>query len=135
MPKNAELTRKQETFLLAHLSLPTLSAACRVAGISDDTARNWLKLPHVKAAYEQLRAEYVKQSLHGLVQMTEQAIAALKRNLSEEAPPALQIRAAQIVLEHVRSLHQSDELADLRNRLATVESLPVVAPMPGDQQS
>jgi len=38
-----ELTRKQEELITCLLSLPTIQAAAKAAGVADKTAHRWLK--------------------------------------------------------------------------------------------
>jgi phage terminase small subunit len=122
MAQNTELTRKQETFLLAYLTQPTLIKACEVAGITDDTGRRWLRLPHVKEALTNLRKEVLDTALDGLVRNIDKAVLTLARHLdAEETPAGSQIRAAQIMLEqsieHAKASELEQKIADLSRRL------------------
>src|SRR5579862_1551525 len=123
-PQNAadeKLTRKQQSLIAAMLSNPTLIEAARAVGVSDDTARRWLALPHVKAAYNEACNQLLDTALTGLALTVEKAIETLKRNLSEDAPPPTQVRAAHIVLEQTLAIRKMGELeqrlADLEDRL------------------
>lgn len=122
MTQNTELTRKQETFLLAYLTQPTLVKACEVAGITDDTGRRWLRLPHVKEALAGMRKEVLDAALDGLVRHVDKAIGTLARHLDcEETPAGSQIRAAQIMLEqsieHGKVSDLEQKITDLSRRL------------------
>jgi len=124
-PQNAadeKLTRKQQSLIAAMLSNPTLIEAARAVGVSDDTARRWLALPHVKAAYNEACNQLLDTALTGLALTVEKAIETLKRNLSEDAPPPTQVRAAHIVLEQTLAIRKMGELeqrlADLEDRLS-----------------
>ncbi len=120
-PQSSELTRKQERFLLAYMNAPTILAACREVGISDDTATNWLKKPHVRTALAAMRQEQLDRTLGQLAQHTTNAIAALARNIDKEAPPGVQVRAAQILLEQAIQLqkmaHIEAQIGELRAML------------------
>lgn len=121
MPQNTAISRKQETFLLAYLSLATLRAAAAAAGISEDTGQRWLKLPEVRSRYEELKQEYVEASLIGLIRHTDKAIECLAGHLTnEQTPAAQQIRAAQLILEQVVELHK---MSDLERRLIELEAV------------
>lgn len=120
MPQRATVTHKQEVFLLSYISLPTLAAACKAAGISDETGRRWLKLPEVQAAYKQMREDYLDQSLALLVSLTGAAIRTLARNLKEDAPPAVQVRAAQLLLEQSIEQHK---MSELEQKIAMLEEI------------
>jgi len=119
--KEEKLTRKQQALIAAMLSSPSLIEASRIVGISDDTARRWLALPHVRAAYNEACNQLLDTALTGLALTVEKAIETLKRNLSEDAPPPTQVRAAHIVLEQTLAIRKMGELeqrlADLEDRL------------------
>jgi phage terminase small subunit len=110
MPQNAALTRKQELFLLNYVSLPTMTSACRAAGISDDTGWRWLKLPQVKAAYQEMKQAHFDETLAALIVLARSAITTLGRNMKEDAPPGVQVRAAQLILENAIELHKISTL-------------------------
>lgn len=121
MTQNDAITRKQETFLLAYLSLPTIQAASETAGVSHDTAQRWLKLPQVQARYQELKQEYVDASLTSLLRHTDTAIETLARHMTDsETPAAQQIRAAQLLLEQVIDLHK---MSELEQKIARLEQL------------
>lgn len=121
MTQKDAITRKQETFLLAYLSLPTIQAASASAGVSHDTAQRWLKLPEIQERYQELKQEYVDASLTALLRHTDKAIETLAGHMTNaETPPAQQIRAAQLILEQVIELHK---MSDLERRLTEIEAL------------
>lgn len=121
MSQQAAISRKQETFLLSYLSLPTLRAAANAANISEDTGQRWLKLPEVHDRYEALKQEYIDASLTNLLKHTDQAIATLAKHMTNEDTPAgVQLRAAQLILEQVIELHK---MSDLERRLAEIEAV------------
>lgn len=111
MPQTSELSRKQETFLLSLLSLSTLRAAANAAGISEDTGARWLKLPEVQARYQELKKHYIDDSLNELVGHTSEAISCMVGMMKdEEAPHAVRLRAAQLVIENVVELQKASDL-------------------------
>ena len=121
MPQNSAISRKQETFLLSYLSLPTLRAAALAASVSEDTAQRWLKLPEIQARYQELKQEYVDASLTTLIRHGDKAIETLAKHMTnEETPPAQQIRAAQLILEQIIELHK---MSDIERRLVEIEQL------------
>jgi hypothetical protein len=106
-----ELSRKQETFIAALLTLPTIEAAAAAAQVTGKTAHAWLKLPHVQEAYQQARREAFEESLHSLMDLTGEAVATLKALMcSAETPHAVRIRAVQIALEQSITVHKLDDV-------------------------
>ena len=85
MPQNTTLTHNQAKFIAARVSESTLEAACKACGISDETGRRWLKLAHVKAAYEAACKALFDEALLELQRSSTMAIATLRRNLAETA--------------------------------------------------
>jgi hypothetical protein len=111
------LTPKQEQFLAALLTNPTIAQASQVAGVSEATARRWLAQPAMQTAYRAARRQSVEQALSVIQAASSMAVAALLRNL--KAPSAaIQVRAATTILElGIRAV----ELADLSERLEALE--------------
>jgi phage terminase small subunit len=123
MPQNAMksqlVTAKQERFITVLLQSPTQEAACKRIGISHETARRWLKLPHVQAAYQRAQQALFNERLAALRLGISTAMATLARNMREDAPPAVQVRAAQIWLEQAIAVHK---MSELEARLAELEA-------------
>lgn len=108
-----ELTRKQETFIAALLTLPTVDGAATAAKVSRQTAYEWLKLPHVQDAYAQARHEAFDSALQSLMSLTEDAITTLKKMMKDdEAPHAVRVRAAQIVLDKAIEVYKNEALEE-----------------------
>ena len=105
------MTRKQETFIAALLTLPTVEGAANAAKASRQTAYDWLKLPHVQEAYAQARHDAFDSALQSLMSLTEDAISTLRTLMKdEETPQGVRVRAAQIVLEKAIDVHKNEEL-------------------------
>jgi hypothetical protein len=113
-----KLTRKQEQTISALLSEGTLAAAAKKAGVALRTLRNWLEEPKFKAAYRRARLAIVNGTIHQLVALSTNAVAALKKNLKCGSPPA-ENRAAELILTHAG---KGLELADLAQRVEDLES-------------
>ena len=117
----SELTLKQEQLITALLSLPTITAAAEVVGINERTARRWLKKPQIQEAYKAAREKVFDEAIASLKASASDAVDTLKNNLSGmEVPPAVQVRAAQIILELAIELH---EMNDLRQKVAELDML------------
>lgn len=106
-----ELSHNQETFIAALLTLPTITAAAKAAGVSDKTAHVWLKQPHVKEAYKAARKEAFELALNALMDVVEEAIGTLRDIMrNTEATEMSRVRAAQILLEKAIEVHKNEEL-------------------------
>lgn len=109
--RSEQLTRKQETFIAAMLTLPTITAAALAAGVTDHTARGWMKQPHIQQAYKDARKQAFDAALGVLRDVVEEAIKTLKTMMcNEEAPHGVRVRSAQILLEQAISVHKLSEM-------------------------
>lgn len=116
-----ELTAKQSALIVALLSEPTIAEAAQVAGISRDTAHRWLRLAAVQSALKKAREQVFTHGLNELQAGMNQAIATLKRNMTDtEVQPAIQVRAAQIWLDMALKSH---EMTDIKEQLAELQTL------------
>lgn len=117
--RTEELSRKQETFIAALLTLPTFGAAAKAAGVSDKTAHQWIKQPHISQAYKDARKAAFEAALDTLQDFVAESIRTLRLvHLDKEAPHSVRVRAAQILLENAISIHKFSELEE---RLAVLE--------------
>jgi len=107
--ENSELTVKQQQFIAALIAGNTIIIAAKVAGISERTAHNWLKLPRVQAAYKAAKSSVYDEALEGLRDSVSQAIDTLKSNL-KAIEPAVQVRAAHIILTQSIQVHKIEAL-------------------------
>lgn len=116
-----KLTAKQQDFIAALLSQPSIIAAARSIDLPEATAHRWLKLEHFQEAYHNAKQERFTTALEMLQAGVAVAIKTLHRNMtSEEAPPAVQIRAAQIWLEQALRIH---EMSELEKKIADLEEI------------
>lgn len=105
------LTAKQETFIMAMLSAPSIVEAARITGINEKTARRWLKLPEVRTAYQGAQREVYDASLTTLKLAVHDAVSVLTQTMKDELTPAsTRVRAAQIVIEQAVELQKMSEL-------------------------
>lgn len=115
------LTARQETFITALLSAPSIIEATRIAGIGEKTGRRWLQLPHVQAAYQAAQREVFDSSLTTLKLAVHDAVSTLSKLMKDEETPATsRIRAAQIILEQSIELHK---MSELEQKIAELEQL------------
>jgi hypothetical protein len=112
-----KLSRKQEAAILALLQEPTLAAAARACGVGEATLARWLRLPPFQAEYRAARRQVVEHALSQLQQLSSEAAATLRRNLSCGLP-SVEVRAALGVLDQAL---RAVELLDLAERVAALE--------------
>jgi hypothetical protein len=116
-----KLSRKWEVAIAALLSEPTQEAAARKAGISHKTLRNWLRMPEFAKAFRQARRAIVDRAIQLLQQTTVAAVATLHDSMGHDKPPAVRVRAAQVIIEQaLRALELTDlaeEQAELRRMM------------------
>jgi phage terminase small subunit len=115
----SKLGLKQEALIAALLNSPTVEAAAHKAGCGETTAHRWLKLPEVKEAYRAARREVVTHAIVLLQRSTGAAIATILRNLKDDAPPAAQLKAAEMILKFS---FDGLELEDLGARVDALEA-------------
>ncbi len=115
-----KLTRKHEQAIAALLSEPSIKAAAESCGVGEATLYRWLQLPSFAVAYRAARRQVVERAVSELQAACGEAVATLKRNLTCDNHPAVQIRAAQIILEQaVKGI----EIMDMQERVERLESL------------
>lgn len=114
-----KLSRKQDALILALLTSPTIKQAAHKAGISEPTARRWLKEASFQTAYREASRATFDQAIVSLQQLAVSAVVTLARNLKPEVPPAVQVRAATAILEHAREA----EMQEILERLERLEAM------------
>ena len=102
------------------LASPSVVAAAKACGVTSKTAHQWLLQPGVTQALKMARQKMLDDSMHTLQQCSQFAVSALLRNVSKDAPPAMQIRAAEIILEYALKYTQIETLAE---RVTELEAL------------
>ncbi len=88
-----------------------------MCGVNDATLWRWLQLPDFQAAYRAARRQVVERAITELQAATGEAVETLKRNLHCENP-AVEIRAAQIIIEQAI---KGVELIELQERIERLE--------------
>ena len=112
-----ELTPKQEAAVLALMSAPTTDDAARQVGVSPVTLWRWLQLPAFRDRYRAARRQALEQAVGRLQRIADEAVEALRRNLTC-GNPSVEVRAAQAVLEQAT---RGVELIELEARIAELE--------------
>lgn len=111
-------TSKQEAFLAALLTAPTLAEAAKAAKIGESTARRWLTLPTVQSAWLDMRRQVVDQALLTVQNATAEAVATLRGCLADDMPPGVRVRAATAILD---TAIRTVEISDLAARIEQIE--------------
>jgi len=113
-----QLTPKQRAFALALLNEKDTRAAAKRAGVAERTAYRWSADPDIQRAIAEAENAALQQAVRGLIRLAPDAVATLGRALSDEAPPPVAIRAADVILSRLLQLR---ELLDYDRRLAALE--------------
>jgi len=114
-----KLTQKQEQFIVALMSSPTLEAAAKQTGINPVTAWRWMKLPAFQAAYLASKRDLVQHSITLLQKFSTTAVSTLAQVMTDaKAPASSRVAAAKVVLEMAL---RGVELEDLAVRIHALE--------------
>jgi hypothetical protein len=109
---------KRERALVALLHAPTLTTAAAEARVNERTLRRWLDEDEFRTAFRAMRRQVMDGALTQLTNAMQDAVTALRRNLSPNALPAIQVRAAVGLLG--MALRAADQL-DLAERVEALE--------------
>jgi len=113
------LTRRQEVFITALLSCPTIAHAARTAGIAEVTAGRWLKELSFQEAYRTARRHVVQHAIVQVQQATGTAVQTLVAVMEDaEASASARVSAAKAILE---TAVKAVEVEDLEARIAALE--------------
>src|SRR5262249_38957385 len=117
MPGGEKLSRRKELLIAGLLQQSTIQAAARAAGISERTARNWMREPSFRRAYREARQAVLERTTALLLALTSEAIVTLHNCMNAE-DASVRLRAAMAVLAHVSDnvakLDLAEDLAELR---------------------
>lgn len=111
--------RRTELAIAALITENSIAAAARTAGIGETTLLRWLRDRDFQCAYRAARRQVVESAVAQLQQATGEAVAALRRNLSEGSP-ASQVAAARVILEQAI---KATEVMDIAERLEALEEI------------
>jgi hypothetical protein len=120
MAGHSKKPQRQEAFLAALLTQPTILLAAKQAGISEGTAGRWLKEPAFAARYAEAKRQAFSEVLAFLQQSMLAAVATLRSvMLDKDTKPSTKVMAAGKLLELGMKSH---EIYTLEERLAAVEA-------------
>ena len=105
----ARSDRKRDEAIVALLTQRSVEEAARVAGIGTATLYRWMKDPEFAAAYRAARLAAFGQADARLRKASEPAVTTiLKIMVNPNAPAAIQVRAADLVLKHATDASEED---------------------------
>jgi len=100
MGQNGALSPKQKRAITALLTTNTVTEAAKTAGVSRNTVTRWLSDPMFKAELDRTEAQYVSESLRGLIQACSTAVTLLRDVMADpDATTSARVRAALGVLD------------------------------------
>lgn len=101
------LTPKQRRAAQSLLTTADTTQAAAAAGVSRDTIYRWLRLPEFRGELQQATGAVMESLARGLVTLGARALAVLAAALDDpEAPQAVKIRAADIILSRLLELQE-----------------------------
>lgn len=115
-----KLKAKQEKFLIALLSEPTVVKACETAGITRKTGYKWLNDENFRSEYHKQRQETMKTTTGLLQQASGTAVKVLFNiSIDDKKPAIARVQAAKTILEYA---YKGVELEDIERRLESLET-------------
>ncbi len=116
-----QVSPKQQKLIAALLAGQTIQNAASTAGCNEATAHAWLKLEHVRQAYNNAKRALFDEALSGLMLDVSEARATLRDIMKDAgAPHSSRVRAAQILLEQAIESHK---MSELEAKIAELEDL------------
>lgn len=103
--------KQRDAFLAALLTAPTIAAAAKIADISESTAHRWIREPDIASAYREARHDGVRHAVALLQRSCGAAVHALLSCLRDDQPPAIRLRAAELVLKYATEAVDRDDLS------------------------
>ena len=120
MAGHSKMPQRQEAFLAALLTQPTILLAAKAAGISEGTAGRWMKDAGFQARYAEAKRQAFAEVLAFLQQSMLGAVATLRSvMLDAQTKPSTKVLAASKLLELGLRAH---ELYTLEERIAALEA-------------
>jgi len=108
-----------ERAILALLELGHVEQAAKKIGVSTSTLQRLMRTEAFQTAYADARRQLYEVGLSRLQSLSGEAIETLRLNL-KATRPAIQVKAAGLILEHAR---HASEVLDLSERLNRLEAM------------
>ncbi|HEY6345584.1 MAG TPA: transposase family protein [Bryobacteraceae bacterium] len=109
---------KQEQFIAALLSHPTVEAAAKAVGIGDTTAWRWRNDPAFAGRYREATREAMRHAAAILQGAAREAVDTLRAILSKGESEAARVSAARTILEMA---FKAADVEDIQQRLDALE--------------
>jgi len=116
---HGDKSRLRDRAVAALLLAPSVEQAAKRAGLSRATLCRWMREPDFQVALRAARREVVDATIGRLQAVTTEAVTALRKALTCQAP-SVRVSAARAILEFS---FRSVELMDLEERIAALERL------------
>lgn len=114
MDKKQNLTPKQEKFMLALATSPSIVRACEVAGIARSTGQKYLKSVTFRRAFREYRSELMRQTTTQLHKASLEAVQVLREiMLDDTVSPYARQQAAQTVLSMAYKSHEVESVQEV----------------------
>jgi hypothetical protein len=111
-------SRKQEQFIAALLSYPTVEAAAKAVGIANASAWRWRKDPAFAEQYREATREAMRQAAARLQGAACEAVDTLREIQSKAQSEAARVSAARTILDMA---FKAADLEDVQQRLDALE--------------
>jgi hypothetical protein len=120
MAGHTKKPQRQEAFLAALLTQPTIALAAKAASISEATAARWLREPEFAHRYRKAKERMVGEAISFLQQSMVAAVAVLRQTMTaDNTKPAQKVMAARTILELGLRTY---ELQELEARITALEA-------------
>lgn len=114
MTMTGKLSPKQEKFMMALATSPTITEACKVAGISRTTGQRYLKEVSFKRAWRAYNSDMMRQTTSKLQAISLEAVEVLRSiMLDETVSPYARQQAAQSVLTMAYKGHEVESVQEV----------------------
>lgn len=114
MNKKQNLTPKQEKFMLALATSPSIVRACEVAGIARSTGQKYLKSVTFRQAWREYKSELMAQTTAQLQNTSLEAVQVLREiMLDDTVSPYARQQAAQTVLSMAYKSHEVESVQEV----------------------
>jgi len=119
MSDSKRLTPAQKRAVAALLIERDVRAAAIRANVGESTLHRWLSLDNFQAALREAETAAIDSAVRRLAELTGDAVETLRTEMGNtSAPPAVRIRAADVVLSRLTDMRR---LHSLEERLAALE--------------
>ncbi|WP_449460351.1 replication protein [Streptococcus suis] len=114
----SSLTAKQEKFMLALMTAPTVTEASKLAGIARSTGQKYLKDITFRRAYRQYRNDIMQQATGKLQNASIRAVEVLEEIMDDKTvSPYARQQAAQTILNMAYKANEQIDMLEMIEEL------------------